>query len=185
MSVRDSSAEWRLPDCRKDGQQVSSEWVPLEQPRIAGVLVQDVRPVLTGYGHLIELFRSEWAKANAVVDQVFASTLVPGAISAWHAHEHTTDRIAVAHGTLHVVLFDAREDSPTRGMLNQFRVSPLRPALVTIPPRVWHGIQNIGNEPAVVVNAVDRAYDYASPDHWRVPADSDAVPFRFPALRPA
>jgi dTDP-4-dehydrorhamnose 3,5-epimerase len=174
---------WLLPGSRKDGAQVSSDWVAVPQPLIDGVALRETRAVLTGYGHLLELFRSEWSAAHPHVDQVFASTLQPGAVSAWHAHQHTVDRIAVPAGTLLVVLFDSRPRSPTRGLLNQFRLSPLRPGLLTIPAQVWHGIQNIGTEPAVVINAVDRAYDYGAPDHWRVDPDSPEIPFRFPTRR--
>jgi len=54
-----------------------------------------------------------------------------------------------------------------------------RAALVMVPPRVWHGTQNISDERAIILNLVDHAYEYESPDHWRVPHDSAAIPFRF------
>ncbi|MCI1710768.1 MAG: dTDP-4-dehydrorhamnose 3,5-epimerase family protein [Chiayiivirga sp.] len=117
---------------------------------------------------------------RGVVDQIFASVLSAGAISAWHAHEFATDRISVVQGELRLALYDARPASPTRGMINVFHVSEWRPGLIVIPPQVWHGVQNAGTSPAILVNAVDRAYDYAAPDHWRVPPDSETVPYRFP-----
>jgi dTDP-4-dehydrorhamnose 3,5-epimerase len=40
-------------------------------------------------------------------------------------------------------------------------------------------VQNIGDGPAAVLNAVDRAYDYEDPDHWRLPADTPEIPYRF------
>jgi dTDP-4-dehydrorhamnose 3,5-epimerase len=57
------------------------------------------------------------------------------------------------------------------------------PRLLIVPPRVWHGVANIGNEPLVLVNAVDVAYQYDSPDHWRVAPDSPAIPFSFSEIR--
>jgi dTDP-4-dehydrorhamnose 3,5-epimerase len=45
---------------------------------------------------------------------------------------------------------------------------------------VWHGIQNLRQSPAVVLNLVDQAYSYEDPDHWRLPWDSPQIPFRFP-----
>jgi dTDP-4-dehydrorhamnose 3,5-epimerase len=78
-----------------------------------------------------------------------------------------------------IALYDARPDSPTHGVVNEFRFGSLRPALVTVPPRIWHGVQNVGDGVAVVLNLVDRAYDYEDPDHWRVPADSAEIPYRF------
>lgn len=100
-----------------------------------------------------------------------------GAISAWHAHEFTTDRLFVTQGLVRVVLYDAREGSPTRGLLNEFRFGLVRPAIVSVPPRVWHGVQNIADGPSTILNIVDRAYDYDDPDHWRIPHTSTEIPF--------
>jgi len=175
------SQDWRLPGATRDAQRIAPDWNELPRPRIAGVERREARPVVTGYGRLVELFRRDWLEAPAEVDQIFASVMNPGAISAWHAHELATDRISVVQGELRLVLYDARPESPTRGLVNEFHLSEWRPALVVIPPQVWHGVQNPGIAPVVLVNAVDRAYAYAAPDHWRVPADCQAVPYRFPA----
>ncbi|MFP5245777.1 MAG: dTDP-4-dehydrorhamnose 3,5-epimerase family protein, partial [Thermoanaerobaculia bacterium] len=113
------------------------------------------------------------------VDQVFQVVLFPGAISAWHAHASTIDRLFASNGLVRIVLYDARKDSPTYGKVNDFRFGTVRPALVYIPPRVWHGVMNIGDGPSVLINMPDRAYCYEDPDHWRVPADSPEIPFRF------
>ena len=53
-------------------------------------------------------------------------------------------------------LFDNRESSATRGVINEFRFGTIRPALVVVPPRVWHGVQNIGTSPGIVLNVVDQ-----------------------------
>jgi dTDP-4-dehydrorhamnose 3,5-epimerase len=53
--------------------------------------------------------------------------------------------------------------------------------LIVVPPRVWHGVQAIGTVPARIVNIVDKAYEYADPDHWRLPHDTTEIPFRFPS----
>jgi hypothetical protein len=41
------------------------------------------------------------------------------------------------------------------------------------------GMQNISNSCTVLLNLVDRAYQYEQPDHWRLPLDSDQIPYRF------
>jgi len=51
--------------------------------------------------------------------------------------------------------------------------------LIVIPPKVWHGVQNYGSEISVLLNAVDLAYQYDDPDHWRIPPDSKEIPFTF------
>ncbi|AUN95721.1 cupin domain-containing protein [Pseudazoarcus pumilus] len=174
---------WLLPNATLDAQSITRDWQPADQTLIDGVSVKEVRPVLTGYGHLTEALRGEWLAENAAVDQIFFSTLQPGGLSAWHAHGETTDRLFVVNGQVRVVLYDARKGSPSYGLVNEFKLATVRPMLVVIPPRVWHGVHNYCGAPAILMNAVDRAYRYEGPDHWRVPPDSDAIPYTFPGHR--
>lgn len=163
----------------KDAQSVTADWDVL-QDVIAGVAIKDVRHVVKDNGFVTEVFRVDWELgANQAVAQIFQVALFPGAVSAWHRHGETTDRLFVNQGIVKVVLYDDRDDSPTARRLNVFRLGDLRPALLVVPPGVWHGVQNLGPTQASVLNAVDRAYAYADPDHWRLPPDAPEIPYRF------
>jgi dTDP-4-dehydrorhamnose 3,5-epimerase len=141
--------------------------------------------VPTASGMLVEIFRQDWGLDAAAVAQAFASVLEPGAISAWHVHERSVDRLFALNGIAKVVLYDARRSSPTFGRVNEFLTGSARHTLVSIPPGVWHGVQNLGHQPLTLVNLPDRAFDYENPDHWRVSPDSPDIPYRFasPAAR--
>lgn len=169
---------WQLDGAEKDRQTVTPAWSPHDQRLIDGVVVREIANVPKQNGWLTEIFRREWTDGFEI-DQVFQTVLNDGAISAWHAHERTTDRLFVSFGMMRIILFDARQASPTHGALNEFRFGTVRPALLTIPPQVWHGVQNISGQPSVLINIVDRAYDYTDPDHWRVPPGDPSIPFRF------
>lgn len=130
-------------------------------------------------GMLTEIYRADWKLTEEKIEQIFQVTLSPGALSAWHTHEFTTDRIFVTAGTIKLVLYDAREESSTQGMINEFRLSVYRPALVIIPSKIWHGIQNLSPEPSCALNFVDESYRYEDPDHWRLPWDTAEIPYRF------
>lgn len=174
------SSNWLLPNAKKDQQTITARWTPASMQLIDGVSVREVLNVPKSGGYLTEIFRAAWMDGPAHVDQVFQVALDPGAVSAWHAHAETTDRLFISTGKIRVVLYDAREGSATFGIINELVFGTLRPALIVVPPRVWHGIQNLSPQPSVALNLVDRAYDYEDPDHWRVPADSEEVPYRFP-----
>jgi dTDP-4-dehydrorhamnose 3,5-epimerase len=175
------SSEWLLPGAKQDGPTVDADWCPVDQPCIAGVRIKEIRNVPTGYGWLSEVWRGDWALDELPVDQVFQSTLALGGVSAWHAHAETTDRIFVNHGMIRLVLYDARRDSPTFGLVQPVLSGMLRPRLIVVPPRVWHGVQNVHDRPSSLLNLVDRAYRYESPDHWRLPPDTPEIPYRFMA----
>jgi dTDP-4-dehydrorhamnose 3,5-epimerase len=166
---------------RARAQTVTADWQRTDQRPIHGVVLKEMRAVATSYGWLTEIWRADWALDAAGVDQIFQAVVEPGSVNAWHAHASTTDRLFVAHGRLDVVLYDSRQDSPTYGEINEFGIGTGRPALLVVPPRVWHGVRNPTRAIAVLLNAVDRAYAYAGPDHWGLPPDTNQIPYRFPA----
>lgn len=170
---------WLLEGAIKDDQSVTPHWQPVQQQLIHGVVVKEVLHLLPAGGIMTELYRKDWNTDAEDVDHVFARTLDPGANSAWHAHALTRDRLFVLQGAARIVLYDSRPESPTCGAINQFRVGALRPTLITVPQKVWHAVQNIGPDTVLVVNMVSRAYQYADPDHYRLPADTPAIPFKF------
>mgnify|MGYP003382343869 CR=1 FL=1 len=144
-----------------------------------GVLVKEVQNIITRNGITTELYRPEWPVGPDQVRHIIHATLRADAISAWHVHEYQTDTIFVTGGSIKLVLFDDRSDSTTRGKINVFHLSRMRPTVVTIPPGIWHGLQNIENAESSFINYFDRPYDYTNPDEWRLPVDTDQIPYQF------
>ena len=161
----------------KDRQLVRSDWSPLDPIGIEGVVAKQITNVITNDGYLTEIWRKDWELDDLPVGQVFQRIMAPRGGSGWHAHEVTTDRLFCAWGRVHVGLYDARLDSPTHGAVHDFRLGAERPAVIVVPPGIWHAVRNIGDHPAVYLNVVDVAYDYEDPDHFRIPIDSPLIPF--------
>jgi dTDP-4-dehydrorhamnose 3,5-epimerase len=178
-----SPREGALEGATRDRQSITRDWEPL-QSLIDGVAVREVRHVAKDNGHLTEMWRDDWGLSPGGVAQVFQALIEPAGISAWHVHRTATDRLFANHGLVKIVLFDARAGSPTEGRVNVFRCGTIRPALIVVPPGVWHGVQNLGSEPALLLNLPDRAYQYEAPDHWRLPPDTDRIPYSFSGVRP-
>jgi len=155
------------------------DWT-VQRELIDGVEIREVRNVVTGNGVVVEPWRSSWGTSLRALEQITHVTFRPGAISAWHLHRLRFDGVFVVGGAIRLVLFDARRDSPTNGQVDVFTLSHVRPTLAVIPPAVWHGVQALGNDPACFVNSFDRAYDFDDPDEWRLPVESEEVPYRFP-----
>lgn len=163
---------------QKDRAHIDENWV-VARRLIEGVAAREVRNVVTANGITTELYRRDWDFVEGTIEQVVHVALRPGAVSAWHQHRERWDYLFTVGGHLRVVLFDPRGGSPTTGQIDVFHLSPARPTLVAVPPYVWHGVQNIGNEPGRFVNLFDKHYDYDDPDEWRLPSDSPEIPYRF------
>lgn len=176
MQARDDIAA--APAGRKDGQIISSEWQVLQRA-IDGVHVHEVRHVPRDHGVITEMFRPEWDPTGMPVVQIYQSRLFPGAIGAWSCHSQTTDRLFVSQGHLKIVLYDGRKDSATCGGVMEVHSGEARPALIVLPPGIWHGLQNLGPSDAIVVNCPTTAYIYEDPDHYRLPYDSPEIPYQW------
>jgi dTDP-4-dehydrorhamnose 3,5-epimerase len=162
-----------------DTQRTNSEWEEVGQPAIDGVTVHPVKNVLTDNGYLTEIFRSDWGLPGGKIEQVFIRTLEPGTVTAWHCHARTTDRLFCLTGRILLVLYDGRANSRTARTLFKLRFGIERPSLVVVPCGVWHGVKNLSAQSCILLNAVDEAYAYEAPDHWRLPQQNAEIPFDF------
>ena len=165
-----------LPGAKKDPQLITSDWHKVEE-LIEGVSVREVRHVPRDHGVITEVFRPEWDPTGLPVVHIYQSRLYPGALGAWSCHAHTTDRLFVNQGNIKVVLYDGREGSKTSGMVNELYAGDARPFLVVLPPGVWHGLQNLGSQEALVLNMPTNSYNYEDPDHYRLPYDTLEIPY--------
>jgi dTDP-4-dehydrorhamnose 3,5-epimerase len=66
---------------------------------------------------------------------------------------------AVVSGMVKLVLYDDREDSPSRGQLQELFIGESNYVLVRIPPGIWNGFKGIGNSSAIVANCASMPHD--------------------------
>lgn len=147
----------------------------LRDVSIDGVRLRTTRPVPHEDGYLTEIARVDWEVLQAPVVQVHVTTTFPDRIRAWGLHESITDRLFVVAGLVRIAIFDGREGSPTLGRLNEFVIGERNPALLIIPPRLYHGWKNVGTTEAIVLNMPDHVYNYDAPDALHLPWDCDAA----------
>ena len=91
--------------------------------------------------------------------EIYFSMVYPGVVKGWHIHQRMRLNYAVPVGMVKLVCYDDREDSPTRGAVQELHVGELNYALVTIPPRVWNGFKGEGTKPALIANCSTIPHD--------------------------
>lgn len=168
----------------KDVQTVTPDGEPVG-PRIHDVVVRSLVTLPDERGEVCELFHPAWGVHPDPLVFAYLTSVRPGVAKAWIRHHRQDDRIAVLYGRLLWVLYDDREGSPSRGTVQRITATERNRLLITIPCGVWHGVQNVGEGEASFVNLPTRPYDHADPDKERLPATSDAIPYRFRGLDPA
>lgn len=143
---------------------------------IEGVKVKRLRVVPDERGRVMEILRCDDPMFTQF-GQVYMTTTYPKVIKAWHMHKFQEDNIAVVKGMLKLALYDPREDSPTKGEVEEFFIGEHNPLLVHIPAGVYHGWKCISESEAIVINTVSRPYNHENPDEHRLPYDTDQIPY--------
>jgi len=143
---------------------------------IDGVVIKPLRVIPDDRGRLMEILRVDDELFSAF-GQVYVTTTYPGVVKAWHLHRRQTDHLAAVAGMFRLALYDAREESPSKGRLQELYMGVHRPVLVRIPPGVYHGWTCISLEEGLVINVPDRPYDQEHPDEYRLPPDSPEIPY--------
>jgi dTDP-4-dehydrorhamnose 3,5-epimerase len=155
---------------------------PLSEPIVDLIDGVRLRPAITHAderGTLCEIFNPAWQFGAAPLVYVYQLTIRPGKVKGWHKHHLHTDRIFISQGTVKVVLYDDRQDSPTYRKVNEIYRSEHHRTIMTIPPFVFHAHQNIGQTEALLISMPTRPYNHLDPDVFRLPLENDYIPYRF------
>ncbi|MCX7600094.1 MAG: dTDP-4-dehydrorhamnose 3,5-epimerase family protein [Armatimonadetes bacterium] len=145
---------------------------------IHGVIVKPLRRIVDDRGYVMVILREDDEEFRGF-GQAYVSVCFPGVVKAWHCHKKQWDYFCVVAGDAKVGLYDDREESPTRGETASVVIGQLNPALVVIPPQVWHGFTALGGQPAVLLNLPTLPYDEKEPDELRRPPFDPEIPFEW------
>lgn len=165
-------------DPKKDVQTVTPAGRSIA-PLIDGVRIQNAVTLTDDRGTLCEILDPRRSVHPAPLVYVYQFTIRPGMVKGWHVHRLHDDRIFISQGSIKVVLYDDRPASPTYRMVNEIYRSEYERSLMVIPAHVFHAHQNVGSTDALLISMPTRAYNHEDPDVYRLPVDTDQIPYRF------
>jgi dTDP-4-dehydrorhamnose 3,5-epimerase len=93
--------------------------------------------------------------------EIYFTSVYDGVVKGWHRHREMTLNYACIHGRVKLVLYDDREQSPTRRALMELFLGPDHHALVVIPPGIWTGLKGMSSPFALVANCATHPHDPA------------------------
>ena len=143
---------------------------------IDGVKVKNLKIIPDERGRLMEILRCD-EDMFIKFGQVYMTTAKPNVVKSWHWHKIQTDSFTCISGKMRLALYDAREDSSTKGEINDFEISLDTPMVVQIPPGVYHGFKCISDQEAIVINTVTEPYNYKDPDENRIDAYENDIDY--------
>jgi dTDP-4-dehydrorhamnose 3,5-epimerase len=127
---------------------------------IEGVIIQELKQIADARGRVMQMLRAD-SSLFRKFGEIYFSEILPDQVKAWKKHQKMTQHYAVPLGNIKLVMYDDRENSPTRGELQVLEIGREHYCLVRIPPRVWYGFKCLGQQPALVANCADLPHDPA------------------------
>jgi dTDP-4-dehydrorhamnose 3,5-epimerase len=145
---------------------------------IDGVWVKDLSVIPDERGRLMEILRAD-DEGFVKFGQVYISTTYPDVVKAWHLHKVQADNFVCVKGMVKLVLYDSRDDSPTKGTLTEYFIGEHNPKLVLVPAGVYHGWKCISEEESIVVNIPTEPYNREAPDEYRAAWNTPDIPYNW------
>lgn len=142
---------------------------------IDGVLIVPLRKIPDERGMVMPMLRCDEPHFQQF-GEIYFSVVYPGVVKGWHLHKRMTLNYATVSGTIKLVLFDERPQSPTHGQLQELFLGDANYQLVRVPPGIWNGFKGVGVHPAIVANCATIPHDpqeivRISPLDSRIPYD--------------
>lgn len=148
----------------------------MTEVKIDGVVTKRLKVIPDERGRLMEILRSD-EEIFKNFGQVYMTTAYPGVVKGWHYHKVQFDYMTVIKGMMKIVLYDNRDNSPTRGNIMELFIGEHNPILVKIPPGIFHGFKCISDSEAMAINIPTEVYKYDAPDEFREDPHDNDIPY--------
>ena len=125
---------------------------------IEGVVIIPLKTIADERGKVMHMLRRDDAHFE-VFGEIYFSWVYPGVVKGWHLHKEMTLNYAVPVGSIKLVLYDAREGSPTKGQVQEIMMGENDYKLVRVPPGIWNGFQGLGEHASMVANCATLPHD--------------------------
>ena len=143
---------------------------------IQGVEIIKKNQIVDDRGIILHMLRVD-DKNYKKFGEIYFSTINPNKIKAWHFHKLMTLNYAVVHGSIKLVLYDDRDESKTKGTIQEIILSNENHYLVSIPPKIWNGFCSSDNKHAILANCSDIPHD--KEEIIRLPFDDPKFPYKW------
>ena len=143
---------------------------------IQGVEIIKKNQIVDDRGIILHMLRVD-DKNYKKFGEIYFSTINPNKIKAWHFHKLMTLNYAVVHGNIKLVLYDDRDESKTKGTIQEIILSNENHYLVSIPPKIWNGFCSSNNKHAILANCSDIPHD--KEEIIRLPFDDPKFPYKW------
>ena len=127
-------------------------------------------------GRVFEIYAGNSEHWVEPLTYCYAFTVRPGQTKGWGLHEKKNDRYTLITGEVMVVLYDARVDSPTHGLVQKVVLTAEGIRQLVIPSGVWHSSVCLSDHEAYLINHPTAVYHHSAPDRLLLPWNTKEIP---------
>lgn len=127
-------------------------------------------------GRVFEIFPGANDFWSDPVVYCYGFTVRRDQVKGWGLHQEKNDRYSLISGELLTILYDARLDSPTHGLVQKVTLTAQGIRQLLIPTGVWHMNVNIGPDEVFLINHPTQVYEHSRPDRLLLPWDDPEIP---------
>jgi dTDP-4-dehydrorhamnose 3,5-epimerase len=121
-------------------------------------------------GFLIEIIRATDEHFSKFGQVYVVGDPVRGTVRAFHKHAVLWDYFFIVKGSAKFVLVDDRPGSDSQGSAEVFVLGERNPALLVVPPGVYHGWMSLEDR-TLMISTASEVYDRENPDEVRIAPD--------------
>jgi len=125
---------------------------------IEGVLLTPLKQIVNPKGDIYHGMKKSDNGFESFGEAYF-STIIKDEIKGWKKHTKMVLNLVVPIGCIEFVIFDDREDSPTKGEFFKVQLSQENYQRLTIPAGVWMGFRGIDENLNMLLNLASIEHD--------------------------
>jgi dTDP-4-dehydrorhamnose 3,5-epimerase len=146
----------------------------MNSSRIDGVKIIPLRQIVDERGKIMHMMKSTDPHFQSF-GEIYFSCAWPGTVKAWHIHTKMTINNAVISGRAKLVIYDQRDNSPSRGVLEEIYLGEDNYVLAQIPPGVANGYKAYGDKMVILANCASEPHDPA--EMLRIHPQDNDIPY--------
>jgi len=126
---------------------------------IEGLVLSELKQIPDDRGAVLHMMRCD-SPEFVSFGECYFSEVLPGCVKAWKKHKIHTQNLSVPIGLVRLVVYDDREGSNSKGMIEEFKLGrPNNYFRLQIPPLLWYGFTCVSETAALIANCTDHPHD--------------------------
>ena len=144
---------------------------------INGVKITRLKEIISDKGSVLHFLRNDDPDFISF-GECYMSEINSDTIKGWKKHFEQTQNIVVPVGKIKFVLFDSRNNSVTKNIINEIVIDRKNNYIrLTIPPKIYYAFKNLDESNSLIVNCPDIPHNPIESEI--IDITSDLIPYKW------